>query len=145
MEKVRQVRGEFALGLLMRNPLHPTPTLRFVFLFLWATLSLLVSCQKLRGLVARLEPGNPHSVTIGWTASKSPVAGYYVYRETQFSGPIKQTPQIVPETQYVDRNVQAGRTYSYYVTSVDSRGLESKPSERISVTVPTTAASPAKQ
>ncbi|HEY2645880.1 MAG TPA: fibronectin type III domain-containing protein [Candidatus Acidoferrales bacterium] len=117
----------------MRNPLQFRPAGRVLFPLLFAALSLLAGCQKVRGLFARLDP---HSVTIGWTASSSPVAGYNVYRETQFSGPIKLTPKMVTGTEYIDKNVESGRTYSYFVTSVDSRGLESKPSEKISATVP---------
>ncbi|HWF13672.1 MAG TPA: hypothetical protein VG272_08060 [Candidatus Acidoferrales bacterium] len=64
------------------------------------------------------------------------MAGYNVYREWQFSGPIRLTPQIVQGTQFIDKTAIAGHVYSYYVTSVDSGGLESKPSESISVNVP---------
>ena len=120
----------------MRKPLYIAAAMRAFFLFSLVVLSLLAGCQKLHGLFARLGPGNPHSVTIGWSPSKSPVTGYYVYRETQFSGPIKLTPQIIVGTQYVDKSVEAGHNYSYFVTSVDSRGLESKPSDKISVAVP---------
>ena len=117
----------------MRKPLHFTPAARAFFLFSFIALSPLAGCQKLHGLFARLQP---HSVTIGWTASKSPVAGYFVYRETQFSGPIKLTPNMISSTQFVDKSVESGHTYSYFVTSVDSHGLESKPSDKISATVP---------
>ncbi len=95
-------------------------------------------------MFARNEPDNPHSVTISWTASKSLVAGYNVYREYQLSGPVRLTLRLVSGTQYTDKTVAAGRTYSYYVTSVDLRGIESKPSEKVSVTVPTTVTPPAK-
>jgi fibronectin type 3 domain-containing protein len=100
-------------------------------------LSFFTGCAKVRGLFSPSAPENPHFVTISWIASKSPVAGYYVYREWQYSGPVRLTPKIVEGTQYVDGTVQAGRTYSYYVTSVDSKGLESKPSEKIWATMPT--------
>jgi fibronectin type 3 domain-containing protein len=90
------------------------------------------------------EPDEPHSVTITWVAGKTPVAGYNVYREFQYGGPVKLTAQIIPGTQYTDTTVKRGRTYSYYVTSVDSKGTESVPSERITVTVPIAAATAAK-
>jgi fibronectin type 3 domain-containing protein len=54
------------------------------------------------------------------------------------------TNKIVSGTQYIDRNVEAGRTYTYSVTSVDFKGIESNPSANITVTVPTTTP-PAKQ
>jgi fibronectin type 3 domain-containing protein len=120
----------------MKKSLHPFPAVRVFFLFSLLTLSLLAGCQKVRGLFAHADAQNPHSVTIGWTAAKPPVEGYNVYRIVQFSGPIRLTTRIVTDTQFIDRNVQAGSTYTYYVTSVDSRGMESKPSEKISVTVP---------
>lgn len=83
-----------------------------------------------------VEHVNYHTVTVSWDAPTSAVAGYNVYREYQFSGPIRLTPQPLHDTQYIDKMALAGHTYSYYVTSVDASGLESKPSERINVDVP---------
>jgi fibronectin type 3 domain-containing protein len=40
------------------------------------------------------------------------------------------------QTTYVDSTVQSGMTYSYEVKSVDSSGVESSPSNVISVTIP---------
>jgi len=129
----------------MRRPFHLSRAIRCACLFSLAAVSLLAGCGKLRNwYVAREESRKPHSVTISWTTSNPPVAGYNVYRETQSSPPVKLTAQIVVGTQYTDPTVEAGRIYSYYVTSVDSKGLESKPSARITVTVPTTTQSPAK-
>ena len=91
------------------------------------------------------EPVNPHSVTISWVASKSQVAGYNVYRSSGSGNPVRLTNGIVLGTEYTDRTVAAGQTYSYYVTSVDFKGIESKPSGKITTTVPTTVTPPAKQ
>ena len=91
------------------------------------------------------ETSGPHSVTIQWKASTSPIAGYNVYREAPPKGPVRLTAKPIPDSQFVDRYVQAGVTYTYYVTSVDAKGLESRPSELISVTIPTTSAPAAKQ
>lgn len=129
----------------MRNPSLSSRSLRIFFLFFVLALSSLAGCGKLRSLLKPNEPENPHSVTIQWTPGKTPVAGYNVYRESQFSGPIKLTTRIVSGTQFTDKNVVAGQTYSYSVSSVDFRGLESPPSEKITVTVPTTVTPPAKQ
>jgi hypothetical protein len=120
----------------MKKRFHVIRALRCLFMVSLAALFLLTGCGKLRGLYERLKPANPHSVAISWNPSNSSVAGYNVYRDSEFSGPVKLTPQIVAGTQFTDKNVQAGRTYSYYVTSVDFKGLESKPSDRISVTIP---------
>jgi fibronectin type 3 domain-containing protein len=37
---------------------------------------------------------------------------------------------------YTDSTVQDGQTYAYYVTSVDSSGIESTPSNIFNVTIP---------
>lgn len=125
----------------MRKPFHSSSALRAYCLFFFAALSFLSGCGRLRSWYdSRNEPKNPHSVTITWIASTSPVAGYNVYRESQTGGYVKLTLQIVPGTQYTDKYVEGGQTYSYYVTSVDPSGVESKPSAKITVTVPTTAA-----
>ena len=52
------------------------------------------------------------------------------------------TMRLIADTKYTDNTVQAGQTYSYYVTSVDGKGVESKPSDKIVATVP--AGPPAK-
>jgi fibronectin type 3 domain-containing protein len=83
-----------------------------------------------------MESRTPHSVTITWTPSKSTVAGYYVYRFSSPDDLARVSSGIVTATQYTDKTVEGGKTYTYYVKSVDSRGAESPPSERIRVKVP---------
>ena len=131
----------------MRKLLHSSPALRDFCLVSFVALSVLAGCgQKLSGDTQKpAEPANPHSVTINWTASPSPVAGYNVYRSSGSASPVRLTNGIVSGTQYTDRTVEAGKTYSYYVTSVDFKGIESKPSGKITATVPTTVTPPAKQ
>jgi hypothetical protein len=82
---------------------------------------------------------SPHSVALTWSASKSSgVVGYNVYRGTTSGGPYtKLTPSAVPETQYTDTSVEAGRIYYYVVTSVESSGVESSHSNQASATIPT--------
>jgi hypothetical protein len=78
-----------------------------------------------------------HSVTLTWTASASTVSGYNVYRSTVSGGPytkLNSTP--VAGTTYTDSTVQAGLTYFYVVTSVDSSGVESANSAEVSATIP---------
>jgi fibronectin type 3 domain-containing protein len=129
----------------MRIPLHSRTALRGFSIFAFVALSLLSGCGKPRSLYAQKEPDRPHSVTLNWTASVSRVAGYNVYRTSPPSGRVKLTAQIVPGTQYIDKTVEAGRTYTYSVTAVDFKGAESAPSGIFTVTIPTTATSPAKQ
>jgi len=129
----------------MRSHFHTSKALRGLCLFSFVALWFFAGCGKLRSGNTQKESDNPHSVTITWTASKSQVEGYNVYRESQPSGLVKLTTRVVSGAQYTDRTVEAGHTYSYYVTSVDFKGMESSPSEKITVTVPTTVTPPAKQ
>jgi fibronectin type 3 domain-containing protein len=128
----------------MKTPFHSSLALRGFCVFSFVAVSLLAGCGKLRSWYPHKEAENPHAATIGWTASVSPVAGYNVYRESQPSGPVnKLTTRIVSGTQYTDKTVEAGHTYSYYVTSVDFKGIESGPSAKITVTIPWTVTPPA--
>jgi hypothetical protein len=78
-----------------------------------------------------------HSVTLNWTASTSTVSGYNVYRSTVSGGPYtKLTPAPVTTTTDVDTAVQAGQTYYFVVTSVDSSSVESADSSEVSATIP---------
>jgi fibronectin type 3 domain-containing protein len=130
----------------MRNLVHFSPAVRGFCLLSILALSLLAGCGK-KGADAQTPaaPVNPHSVTITWAASKSQVAGYNVYRLSGSGNPVKLTNGIVMGTQYIDRTVEAGKTYTYYVTSVDLKGIESQPSGKITATVPTTVTPPPQQ
>jgi len=80
-----------------------------------------------------------HEVDLSWDApvsSDDPVAGYNVYRSTG-SDPfvlINLSPDLA--VVYVDSVVVSGASYSYFVTSVDSSGVESVASNQITVTIP---------
>ncbi|HSM87617.1 MAG TPA: choice-of-anchor D domain-containing protein [Candidatus Limnocylindrales bacterium] len=79
-----------------------------------------------------------HSASLSWTASTSTVAGYNVYRGSQSGGPytlITLSPQ--PGTTYTDNSVQAGITYFYVVTAVDSSAQESVFSNEVVAAIPT--------
>jgi fibronectin type 3 domain-containing protein len=78
-----------------------------------------------------------HQVTLSWTASKSQVAGYNVYRASHSNGPFTVlNTRLITATSYVDQAVTSGATYYYYATAVDSQGDESVPSNQGSATVP---------
>jgi hypothetical protein len=78
-----------------------------------------------------------HKAVLNWTPSTSPVSGYNVYRGSQKGGPYtKITSSLVPGSTYTDLSVQAGLTYYYVVTSVESNGVESTYSSEISGTIP---------
>jgi hypothetical protein len=78
------------------------------------------------------------TVALGWTASKSSVIGYNVYRGTVTGGPYssKLTTSPVAATQFTDTTVQSGQTYYYVVTSVDSNDVESVDSGQASASIP---------
>jgi hypothetical protein len=78
-----------------------------------------------------------HSVALSWTASSSTVAGYNVYVSPSSAGPyslLNSSP--VPNTSFVDTNVQAGDTYYFRITSVSSSYQESAPSAAVPAVIP---------
>ena len=85
--------------------------------------------------------GFVHQVELNWSEPASgsdPAVSYNVYRVV--SGVLSYTKiNALPVTSptYTDGTVAAGSTYNYYVTSVDSAGKESVPSNITQVSVPT--------
>ncbi len=76
-------------------------------------------------------------MTLSWTASKSEVVGYNVYRTLLLNGHRqKLNEQPIQATRYVDETVESGQTYSYAITSVDAKGAESHSSDPIIAKVP---------
>lgn len=84
--------------------------------------------------------GEPHQVALSWSApadSPVPVAGYNSYRAASGGTSFQRlNSSLNTETTYVDSSVQAGATYTYYVTSVSASGVESAPSNEVQATVP---------
>ncbi len=77
-----------------------------------------------------------HSVDLSWTGT-STVVGYNVYRGGQSGGPYtKINSALDASTTYTDSSVQAGQTYYYVTTAVDSSGAESSYSNQIQAPVP---------
>jgi chitinase len=65
------------------------------------------------------------------------VSGYYGYSSLKSGGPYtKLSTTPVSTTTYTDSTVQAGQTYYYVVTAVDSKNVESVFSAEISTNVP---------
>jgi hypothetical protein len=82
-------------------------------------------------------PSQAHRVLLSWQASRSNVAGYYVYGGTVKGGPYtKLTTSLVTTLNHADVTVQAGRTYYYVVTAVNSNGIESVFSAEASAAIP---------
>jgi hypothetical protein len=80
-----------------------------------------------------------HSATLNWTASASTVIGYNLYRATISGGPYtKINSSIDATTTFTDAGiVQAGKTYYWVVTAVNSSNVESVQSGEVSATIPT--------
>jgi hypothetical protein len=80
-----------------------------------------------------------HGVTLSWTASASAgIAGYNIYRATTSGGPYaKVNSSLVTILNFDDPAVQAGVTYYYVVTAVDTSNLESGYSTEVQGKVPT--------
>jgi hypothetical protein len=81
-----------------------------------------------------------HEVILSWKAPSSSttplVVGYHIYRLTGNSYAYQLLSALVTQETYVDSTVLAGITYDYYVTSVDSAGVESVPSNEAVATIP---------
>ncbi len=81
---------------------------------------------------------NTHATTLNWVASSSlNVAGYNIYRGITTGGPYtKVNSSLITGTNYTDASVQAGQTYYYVATTVDTSGNESGYSGQISLVIP---------
>jgi hypothetical protein len=84
--------------------------------------------------------GVPLQVQLSWEApNSSPVliSGYNIYRASGSSSSFQLlNSSIDAQTTYRDPTVQGGTNYHYYVTSVDSAGAQSTPSNTATVAVP---------
>jgi hypothetical protein len=78
-----------------------------------------------------------HNAALSWSASASMVAGYNVYRGNQPGGPYnRMNSALEPATNYTDSTVQAGQTYYFVTTAVDSAGVESAYSGQVQAIIP---------
>jgi hypothetical protein len=79
-----------------------------------------------------------HSVTLSWTASVSAnVIGYNLYRSTTPGSNYTQVNSaLISGTSYTDSVVQAGQTYYYAATAIDSSQNESGYSTEVNAIVP---------
>jgi fibronectin type 3 domain-containing protein len=78
-----------------------------------------------------------HSVSLAWSPSPSTVVGYNTYSSAQSGGPYTRlTGTPVAAMSYTDTTVQAGKTYFYVVTAVDSSNVESANSAEVSALIP---------
>lgn len=81
-----------------------------------------------------------HQVELSWNAppaTSNPIVAYNVYRAPSGNSSfarVNSSPDSSPS--FTDSTVQSGAAYDYKVTSLNSAGLESSPSNKISVSVP---------
>jgi hypothetical protein len=80
-----------------------------------------------------------HSVDLSWgPSSSSTVAGYNVYRGSASGGPyVLINSALVAGTAFTDSTVQAGTTYFYVTTAVDTNSSESTFSNEVQAVIPT--------
>jgi hypothetical protein len=77
-----------------------------------------------------------HTVTLTWKPSLTPGVQYNVYRRDVKGNIIKVNPSPLPTTKCVDSTVTIGQTYFYTAKAVNSRSKESRPSNEVTVVVP---------
>jgi len=81
--------------------------------------------------------GNPHTVTLNWTASVSPnLISYNIYRGTVSGGPYVKIASVASSlVTYTDTTSLAGESYYYVVTAVDANNNESSYSNQAQANV----------
>lgn len=81
-----------------------------------------------------------YGVQLSWdapTGSTDPVVGYNIYRAASGSTTYQMLNSSTnASTNFADNTVQCAKDYTYIVTSVDSSGSESLPSNSIDLTIP---------
>lgn len=80
--------------------------------------------------------GTAPQVSLGWSASTSPVKGYNVYRGTAPGQYSKLNNAVDPNTSFTDATVAPGTTYYYAATAVSPSGQESAFSAPVEIAVP---------
>jgi fibronectin type 3 domain-containing protein len=90
-------------------------------------------------VVALSGTGVPLEVDLTWSApsTSDSIAGYNIYRAASSTSSFARlNASVNSPASFMDSTVTAGTTYQYYVTSVDSAGTESTPSNTATVAVP---------
>jgi hypothetical protein len=90
------------------------------------------------GACSTAATGTSHSVGVSWVASVTAnVIGYNLYRSASVGGTYTLVNSaLISGTSYTDSSVQAGQTYYYVATAVDSGSNESQFSTPVSATIP---------
>lgn len=83
----------------------------------------------------------PNNLSIFFAVNpEKDIAGYRIYRSTEPNLPKTEwrllTSEILKTNTFQDKSVESGMTYYYYITSTDTAGNVSQPSEIVSEKVP---------
>ncbi len=85
---------------------------------------------------APVTPKSTFTDHAGNTYEQNPLvdfAGYNIYRSAAKDVPLdeweRRNRELLPNTEFKDEGVESGEIYFYYVRAVDSKGVESAPSE----------------
>ncbi|WP_299546816.1 hypothetical protein [uncultured Helicobacter sp.] len=82
---------------------------------------------------ARIENG---SVVLRWTPTDDRAKEYIVYKkDSLFFGETLRYNKVLT-AEFIDREIKAGEKYYYRVSAIDENGLESKPSEEVTLSLP---------
>jgi fibronectin type 3 domain-containing protein len=104
----------------------------------WLSLAAAILCLSGCGKKAPEAPSPKiHSVTLKWKPSPPPVTVYRIYRATS-PGTTRMllTTTKPAATEYTDLTVEPGRTYVYVITATNDSRKESRPTDPVTVTVP---------
>jgi hypothetical protein len=78
-----------------------------------------------------------HTVSLNWTGSvSSGVVGYKIYRGTISGGPYALLASVGATTTFSDSSIQAGQTYYYVITAIDTNNNESAYSAQATAAIP---------
>jgi len=82
--------------------------------------------------------GQTPSVQLEWDSNSEPdLAGYNIYRSSQSGfGYVRLNSTLIVGTTYTDTTIEAGQTYYYVSTAVNTSDLESGFSNEVPYTVP---------
>jgi hypothetical protein len=78
-----------------------------------------------------------HTVGLTWASSSSSASGFNIYRSSTSGGPYTRVNSaLLPSTTFTDSKVQAGQTYFYVTTAVNSSNVESGYSNQAQAVIP---------
>jgi hypothetical protein len=81
-----------------------------------------------------VSPASAYLYRLAWDGDTTgAVVGYNVYRSEEGGEPVLLNVELVEDTVFLDEYIDEQTFYTYYVTSVNSYGVESDPSDPLEV------------